>query len=297
MAANETRCGYVAIIGQPNVGKSTLLNRILGEKLSITSKKPQTTRHQILGVKTKNNVQTLYVDTPGMHQKEKKAVNRLMNKAVTSVIRDVDVLIFMIDARRWTQEDEYVLQRIQHIKSHIIIALNKVDLAKDKKRLLPIIEKLSKKLPNANIFPISATKDIQVDVLEKRISELLPKSPFLFPEDQLTDKDDRFFISEIVREKLMRISGSEVPYETAVVVESMQVKEKILHLDVVIWVEREGKKKIIIGQKGEKLKAIGTQARFDLEKKFKTKIFLTLWVKVKKGWSNNINQLSQLGMN
>ncbi len=293
---DKIQCGYVAIIGRPNVGKSSLLNKILGQKLSITSDKPQTTRHQILGVSTKASAQVVYVDTPGLHQKTKRAVNRLMNKAAASIIHDVDAVIFMIDARYWYDEDEWIASKIERTNVPLLIALNKVDLAKDKTRILPLIEKLSSKFPEAVIMPLSVTKDVNIDQLEKWVSGKLPEGDFLFPKDQLTDRNEQFIISEVVREKIMRATGQEVPYETAVTVEELKRKDNILHIDVIIWVERRGQKIILIGKKGERMKEIGRLARIDLEKRFDTKVFLRLWIKVKKGWSDSEKQLSKLGM-
>ncbi len=293
---DKIQCGYVAIIGRPNVGKSSLLNKILGQKLSITSDKPQTTRHQILGVSTKASAQVVYVDTPGLHQKTKRAVNRLMNKAAASVIHDVDAIIFMIDARYWHDEDEWISKKIEKVKSPVLIALNKADLVKDKTKLLPLMQKLALQFPQAEIMPLSVTKDVNIDMLEKWVHQYLPEQPYLFPADQITDRDEQFIISEVVREKIMRATGQEVPYETAVTVEELKRKDNILHIDVIIWVERQGQKIILIGKKGERMKEIGRLARLDLEKRFGIKVFLRLWIKVKKGWSDNEKQLSKLGM-
>ncbi len=292
----KTKCGYVAIVGRPNVGKSSLLNKILGQKLSITSDKPQTTRHQIIGVSTKDTVQAVYVDTPGLHQKTKRAVNRLMNKAAASVIHDVDAIIFMIDSRYWHDEDQWIAGKIEHANSPILIALNKVDLVKDKTKLLPLLEKLGAQFPEAVIMPLSVTKNTNVQELEKWVHDHLSENPFFFPKDQITDRDDQFIISEVVREKIMRATGQEIPYETAVTIETLEKKNEILHIDVIIWVERQGQKIILIGKKGERMKEIGRLARIDLERRFNTKVFLRLWIKVKKGWSNSEKHLSILGM-
>ncbi len=292
---NERHCGYVAILGRPNVGKSTLLNSILRKKISITSDKPQTTRHQILGIKTQNNVQVVYVDTPGIHKQAKTAINRLMNRAAMTMIYDVDLIVFMIDAKKWTSEDELVLKLLQKATCPIILALNKVDLIKDKTRLLSIIESFSKKMSFAEIVPLSVKKNINVDALEKYINQHLPKQDYFFPEDQITDRDERFLVSEIVREKLMRMTGKEVPYGIAVTVESFEKKDNVLHVNVIIWVERKGQKIIVIGKKGEGLKEIGKQARLDLERHFRCKVFLGLWVKVKAGWTQDEKTLSKLG--
>lgn len=282
-----TRCGYIAIIGRPNVGKSTLLNHLLGQKLSITSDKPQTTRHAILGIKTRGTVQFLYVDTPGIHKTAHRLMNRQMNRAALSQLSQVDVVVWMIDARAWTDEDELILKKLESVSCPVILALNKIDRIKDKKKLLPFLDTLSKKRAFAQMVPLSVLKGIHRDELEDAVGHLLPERPFLFPAEQITDRDDRFLASEIIREKIMRATGAELPYDTAVVIEDMRKKADILHIEAVIWVERPGQKIIIVGKKGDKIKRIGTMARGDLEKKFKCQVFLGLWVKVKTGWSDN----------
>lgn len=291
----EKRCGYVAILGRPNVGKSSLLNYLLGKKLSITSDKPQTTRHQILGVKTKQDVQAIYVDTPGIHQHEKKVMNRMMNRAASSVISDVDLIVFMLDARYWTEEDQWVAKKLSTISVPLIIALNKTDLVKDKTTMFPLLEKLSELFPKAELIPTSVFKKTNLDVLEQKIFASLPEQDHIFPPEQVTDRSDAFQISEIIREKIMRGSGQEVPYETAVTVERMFEEEGVLHIESIIWVEREGQKKILIGKSGERLKEIGQKARIDLEKRFGKKVYLNLWIKVKKGWSDSEKSLRTLG--
>lgn len=296
MKDEQTYCGYVAIIGRPNVGKSTLLNSILGQKLSITSKKPQTTRYQILGIKTEGAIQAIYVDTPGIHKKSKRVVNRLMNRAASTAIYDVDVIVFMMDARFFEEEDEFVLNKLNQVSCPVILALNKVDLIKHKENLLPIIDALSKKRDFFKIIPLSATENINIDALEKTIKSLLPCQPHFFASTQVTDREDRFIIAETIREKIMRVTNREVPYDTAVTIESIRKEKEILHIDAIIWVERRGQKVIVIGKQGEKLKEIGTQARLDLEKKFNCKIFLSLWIRIKKGWSDSEKLLSEMGI-
>lgn len=293
--SNDTRCGYAAILGRPNVGKSTLLNKILKQKISITSHKAQTTRNRILGIKTQENIQTIYVDTPGIHKKTTKMINRFMNKAAKSSIYDVDVIIFIIDAKMWLEEDELILQELKKIKCPVILALNKVDLIKDKKQLLPIIDELSKKMSFEEIIPLSATKNTNIDALEKTVHKHLPEGEFLFHDDQVTDRDDKFFVSEIIREKIIRLVHQEVPYAATVNVESMKMQQNVLHIDAIIWVEKKGQKIIIVGKNGEKLKEIGTKARIDLEKLFGSKVFLSLWVKIKEGWTDDARALSSLG--
>ncbi len=287
------RSGFVAIVGRPNVGKSSLLNAILGKKISITSYRPQTTRHTIMGIKTRNNTQTVYVDTPGMHLGAKKALNRHMNKVAHQSLIDVNVVVFVVEALKWTDEDEAVCQLLQKVTCPIILVLNKVDLLEEKQKLLAFMQKVSQKI-SAEIMPISVKRDIQVVELENLIQQHLPAGVFYFPEDQVTNVDERFQAAEIVREKLMRFLEKEIPYATSVQLESFEHKDNILHIGALIYVEREGQKRIIIGDKGTKLKEMGTHARLDLEKYFEKKVFLKLWVKVKE-WSNDVNALQSLG--
>ncbi len=281
------KCGYVAIIGRPNVGKSTLLNHLIGEKVSIISPKAQTTRHTILGIKTEDHSQTIYIDTPGIHGEERAAMNRYMNRLATGVITDADVIVFMIEATRWQPDDEVVLEKLVHATQPVILAINKIDLLKDKTRLLPLIDRIKERLGFSDIIPISVSKNNNIDALQKIIVNHLPEGDFLFPADTVTDKTLLFQVAECVREKLIRLTAQEIPYSTTVVIESLQEDEKIVHINALIWVEREGQKSIVIGQDGERLKKIGTSARLDLEKMLHKKVFLRLWVKVKDDWTNN----------
>ena len=292
---SETQCGFVAIVGRPNVGKSTLLNNILGQKISITSKKPQTTRHQIVGIKTNGDVQAIFVDTPGMHKPKAKAINRYMNRAASSAIKDVDVIVFLVDRTAWTEEDEMVLENIKRQQAKVILAVNKVDQIKDKQSLLPHLEELSKKYSFEEIVPISAMNSHNVEALEQAIAKKLPESIHFYPEDQVTDRSERFLAAELVREKIMRQLGEEVPYSIAVEIEEFKQEEKILVISALILVERDGQKKIVIGNKGEQLKIIGRDARQDMEKIFGSKVMLNLWVKVKSGWADNERALRSLG--
>ena len=291
----NTRCGYIAIVGRPNVGKSTLLNRILGQKISITSKKPQTTRHQILGIKTQEDAQVVYVDTPGLHLKEHKAINRYMNKAASDSLKHVDVIVFVVDRTRWTDEDQFVLDKVKSAKAPVILAVNKVDQTQSKNELLPHIQVLSEKHSFTEIIPISATKGHNVPELEKLIDSFLPQNIHYFPEDQVTDRSQRFLASEIVREKIMRQLGEELPYSVTVEIEEFKQVKKILHISALILVERNGQKKIVIGDKGEQIKIIGRDARKDMELSFDSKVMLNLWVKVKRGWSDDERALKSLG--
>lgn len=291
----DTRCGYVAIVGRPNVGKSTLLNRILGQKISITSKKPQTTRHQILGIKTHEKLQTVYVDTPGLHLKEHKAINRYMNRAASDSLKHVDVVVFIVDRMKWTDEDQFVLEKLQSVSAPVILAINKVDQSKEKNALLPHIDVLSQKFEFKEIVPISAKHGHNVDALENLIEGLLPESIHYFPEDQVTDRSSRFLAAELVREKIMRQLGEELPYSVTVEIEEFKQVKHVLHISALILVERSGQKKIVIGDKGEQIKIIGRDARKDMERTFDSKVMLNLWVKVKGGWSDDERALKSLG--
>lgn len=295
MTEEETRCGYVAVVGRPNVGKSTLVNHILGQKLAITSRKPQTTRHNMLGIKTEGAVQAVYVDTPGLHKGGQTALNRFMNRSALTALKDIDVAIFVVDRMRWTDEDEMVFERIQHLTCPLIIAVNKADRLEDKSQLLAHLEWLAGKLPNAQIVPVSALHGHNLDTLERLVAEYLPESEHFFPEDQITDRSSRFLAAELVREKIMRQLGAELPYQITVEIEEFKQEGRILHIHALILVERDGQKKIIIGDKGERIKRIGQEARKDMETLFDSKIMLNLWVKVKSGWSDDERALRSLG--
>ncbi|MEI8055157.1 MAG: GTPase Era [bacterium] len=295
MNISTTRAGYVAIIGRPNVGKSTLLNRILGKKISITSRKPQTTRHKILGIKTTGNFQTIYVDTPGIHNKNERMLNRYMNKAALSTLSDVDVIVFMVAGTIWHKEDEMVLQILQQAHCPIILVINKIDVVAQKEQLLECIKVIGQKREFNTIIPISAQDGTNVLSLEKAVQKLLPESPFYFPSEQLTDRDNKFLVAESIREKLTRFLGQELPYAISVVVDQMVVQQNIMHIAATIYVERDGQKAIIIGKDGDVLKKVGTLARKDMEELFAQKVFLRLWVKVKSGWTDDKTLLQQFG--
>lgn len=289
------RSGFVALVGRPNVGKSTLLNRLLGQKISITSPKPQTTRHRILGIKTEGAVQTVYVDTPGVHQGGKRAINRYMNRAALSTLAEVDVIVMLADGLRWTDEDAQLLKRVMEAGRPVILAVNKVDRIADKTRLLPHLQALAAKAGFLDIVPLSAYSGDNLDVLEKIIASQLPEGDWLFDADQLTDRSERFLAAEIVREKLMRSLGDEVPYALAVELEEFREEEGRRSISAIIWVERAGQKAIVIGKGGEQLKEVGQQARHDMEKLFDAHVFLRLWVKVREGWSDDERSLASLG--
>ncbi|MCV6609652.1 MAG: GTPase Era [Amphritea sp.] len=294
----DQRCGFVAIVGRPNVGKSTLMNNILGQKLSITSRKPQTTRHQIVGIKTEGDVQAVYVDTPGLHKDQDKAINRYMNKAASSALRDVDVVVFIIDRTAWTEEDQIVFDKVQGAKCPVVLVINKIDQLEDKESLLPHLAELSQKMDFLDIVPISAKNGTSVDRLEAVINEQLPKSMHFYPEDQVTDRSSRFLAAELVREKLMRNLGDEIPYGTTVEIEEFRRSETgTLIISALILVERQGQKRIVIGDKGAKIKGIGRDARLDMERMFDSKVMLNLWVKVRSNWSDDERALRSLGYN
>lgn len=289
------RAGYIALVGRPNVGKSTLLNRILGQKLSITSRRPQTTRHQILGIKTENDVQAVYVDTPGMHKQQVKAINKVMNRSAFNSLKDVDVVVMLIDRLRWTEEDEMVLNAIKTQKAPVILAINKIDFIKEKDDLIPWLQEVSQKYHFTDIVPVSAKTGRNVERLEQVVESYLPESELFFPEDQITDRSSRFLAAELVREKIMRQLGDELPYAMTVEIEEFIHSGHLIEISALILVERDSQKSIVIGEKGSRLKQIGQEARKDMEVMFDCKVMLNLWVKVKSGWSDDERALRSLG--
>ncbi|WP_269619372.1 GTPase Era [Zhongshania sp. BJYM1] len=297
MDMNKQRCGFIAIVGRPNVGKSTLLNHILGQKISITSRKPQTTRHQVLGIKTEGENQFIYVDTPGLHLKEEKALNRYMNRAASSAMKDVDLILFVVDRDRWTDDDELVLRNIKNAHCPVVLVINKVDRLDDKGQLLPLIETLQAKHSFADVVPVSALRGHNREELEAVIARFLPETVHMYPEDQITDRSERFLAAELVREKIMRQLGEEIPYSMTVEIEEFKASPRLLEISALILVERAGQKKIIIGEGGSRLRQIGTEARKDMEIAFDNKIMLRLWVKVKSGWADDERALRSLGYN
>lgn len=289
------RCGFCAIVGRPNVGKSTLLNRLIGQKLAITSHKPQTTRHSILGVKTTESAQIVYVDTPGIHKRGDHAMNRYLNRTARSALSDVDLILFVVEALRWTDEDQAVLDALSRLDMPVLLAVNKIDTVKNKEALLPYLENLAGKFDFTAVIPLSARKGNNLEPLEKQVIACLPEGEHIFPDDQLTDRSERFFAAELVREQLTRRYAKEIPYALTVEIEKFEEEGNLYRIDALIWVERQGQKNIIIGAKGEALKEVGTQARKEMEKFFDKKVFLQLWVKVKKSWSSDEGALSRLG--
>lgn len=291
------RCGYVAIVGRPNVGKSTLLNHLLGQKLSITSRKPQTTRHNLLGIYTEGDCQIIFVDTPGLHQGQEKALNRYMNKAATTAYQDVDLVLFVIDRMQWTEADAWVAQQISSSGSPVVVVVNKIDQLEDKSALLPYLQEINSNIACEQIIPISALRNDNLERLKIIIESYLPQGEFFFPEDQITDRSSRFLAAEIVREKITRQLGDELPYQMTVEIEEFTFDTGVLHISALILVERKGQKKILIGNKGERIKQIGQQARVDMETLFDSKVMLNLWVKIKSGWSDDERALRSLGYN
>lgn len=313
MPLNKTVCGFVTLVGRPNVGKSSLLNQLVNEKVSIISSKPQTTRHQIQGVKTMEHIQIVYVDTPGIHHEAKRALNRYMNKAAKTSMTDVDVVLFVVEALKWTKEDQYVLELIKTVSQPVILVVNQIDKVADKTKLLPYLERITAQHAFTSVIPVSALKKIQLDTLETAMIPFLPESPFFYEAHQKTNQSFQFQLSELVREQLMRQLNQEVPYATTVEIEKVEKLEEASEVPVssensdvksrkdrwqihaLIWVEKQSQKMIIIGEKGERLKSIGRQARFAMNSKFDCRVDLRLWVKVKEGWSDNISLLPQLG--
>lgn len=303
----DFKSGFVAIVGRPNVGKSTLMNHLLGQKLSITSRKPQTTRHKIVGIDSREKSQAVYVDTPGMHKKEVRAINKMMNRAANSALRDVNLVLFVVDGHKWTQNDELVLEKLQNAEMPVILVINKIDTLDDRKMLLPLIQERTKLMNFVEIVPVSALRGANLEHLRDIIEKYLPFSQPLYSFDQVTDRSERFLASEIIREKIMRQLGEELPYDLTVQIETFKTEEPVLnkktgklkpactYIDATIFVDRSGQKAIVIGDKGAKLKKIGMEARLDMEKMFEQKIMLTLWVKIKGGWSDDERALKSLG--
>ena len=292
---NQTYCGYIAIVGRPNVGKSTLLNHLIGQKLSITSRKPQTTRHTLLGIKTEGDTQFIYVDTPGLHSNQGRAINRYMNRVAIAALRDVDVVVFVIDRNVWTEADDEVAELLKSTSAPVILAVNKVDRLDDKTVLLPHLQWLGERFGDAEIVPVSALNNTNRAALEESIRKRLPEGIHFFSEDQITDRNERFLAAELVREKITRQLGDEVPYQVAVQIEEFKHERGVRHISALVLVEREGQKRILIGDKGSRLKSIGQQARLDMEELFDGKVMLNLWVKVRSGWSDDERALRSLG--
>ncbi|BCT91192.1 GTPase Era [Lysobacter helvus] len=289
------RAGHVAVIGRPNVGKSTLVNALVGFKISITSNRPQTTRHRLLGIASFPHGQLLLVDTPGLHREQKKAMNRMMNRAARGALEGVDAALLVIEAGRWDDEDTLAYEALKEAGVPVVLAVNQVDRIKDKGKLLPFLAEVAKDREFAAVHPISALKRKGLEDLVDSLLPLVPEQAALYGEDEITDKSQRFLAGELVREQLMRQLGAELPYATTVEIEQFAVDGKLLRIGAVIWVERDGQKAIVIGKGGERLREIGTRARGQMERLFDSKVFLETWVRVREGWSNDEAALRTLG--
>lgn len=301
------KAGYVAIVGRPNVGKSTLMNHMLGQKLSITSRKPQTTRHRIHGILSNHEMQAVFVDTPGIHRNEVRAINERMNKAATSALVDVDLVLFVVDSDQWRDDDLLVLQKLGDTNLTVVLVINKADTLKNKGTLLPLIETFSDSFDFADIVPVSALRNQNLDRLQEVIASHLPVADPIYDTEQITDRSERFLASEIIREKIMRSAGDEVPYDLTVQIDGFKdepahtdpktgrPRKACTFIDATIYVERNGQKAIVIGDKGQRIKQVGIDARKDMEQLLDKKIMLTLWVKVKRGWSDDERALTSLG--
>ncbi len=292
---NDFRCGYAAIIGRPNVGKSTLINVLIGQKISITSRKPQTTQRRLLGIKSRERYQIIYVDTPGMQSRYQDAINHYMRKEISSALVDVDVLLLMVEALKWTDADDEILDAISHVEVPVIALINKIDKVKDRKKLLPYIKTLSERKNFTEILPVSASKKTGLDKAEQLLASLLPEGPAEFSEDQLTDRSERFIVAEFIREKLIKRLGKELPYRVTVTIEKFTRDLRGAEIDAIIWVESDSQKSIVIGKDGSVLKKIGEQARLEMQYLLNCPVFLRTWVKVKKNWSDDQLLMKQLG--
>ena len=292
----EFRSGFAALVGRPNVGKSTLLNALVGQKLSIVTPRPQTTRHRIVGISHLPNAQIAFVDTPGLHQHGSRALNRAMNRTASTSLNDADLVVLVVDATKWTAEDDLALERVVASGLPAIAAVNKIDQVHPRDRLLPYIAELAKRHAFASIVPISALKSDGVEALRKTIAENLPVAPAMYPEGELTESSLEFRIAEMIREKLTLELNQEVPYGVAVEVEQMVEADGQLTVDAAIWVDREGQKPIVIGAKGERLKRVGRSARIALNDLLGRRLHLNLWVKVRENWADNARALKHLGL-
>jgi GTP-binding protein Era len=291
----NTRCGTIALSGRPNVGKSSLLNRLIGQKLSITAHKPQTTRHALLGIRTVGETQFVYIDTPGIHGSEKRTLNRVLNKTASSAATGADVMVLVVQALSWTDDDSLALEVVKRQQRPWILAVNKVDLVQPKAKLLPWIQGLRGIEEAVAVVPISATRGQNIVELQHEIEAQLPLAPFMFDGDALTDRSSRFLASELVREQLTRFLSQELPYSVSVEVEQFEQSASLARIAGVIWVEKASQKSIVIGKAGKQLKEIGSRARREMEQLFGTKVHLQLWVKVKDGWSDDAAMIRNLG--
>ncbi len=286
--------GFIAIVGRPNVGKSTLLNHLIGQKVSITSRKAQTTRHRITGILTEERTQFVFVDTPGFQTQHLNTLNRGLNRVVSSSMRDVNVVLFVIEARHFDERDRQVMQLLPK-HAPVLLVINKVDVMSDKSELLPFIQDIAKEREFAAIVPVSARQDKQLDTLLDAIRPFLPEGEKIYPEDEITDRNERFLAAELVREKVFRFTGEELPYSVSVIIEQFKMDGKLRRIHAAILVDKAAHKAMLIGKNGEKMKEIATQARLDMEKLFGGKVYLEVWVKVRSGWADDARVLKSLG--
>ncbi len=291
----KTRCGTVSIVGRPNVGKSTLLNRLIGQKLSITAHKPQTTRHSIVGIKTEDNLQIIYVDTPGIHVDGKRALNQVLNRTASSSLHDVDAVLMLVQAMVWNDDDQRTFELVSKVAQPFYLVVNKVDTIKKKSDLLPFLTKLPSHEALQDVLLVSARSGDGVELIENAVAKRMPFAPFQFDADDLTDRSSRFLASEAVREQLTRFLSAELPYSLTVEIEQFEESPELLRIGAVIWVEKNSQKGIIIGKGGERLKEVGSRARQSMETLFGCKVFLQLWVRVKEGWADDERALRSLG--
>ncbi|MFT7532878.1 MAG: GTP-binding protein Era [Gammaproteobacteria bacterium] len=289
-------CGFVAIAGRPNVGKSSLLNYFVGRKISIISRKPQTTRNRLLGIHTTDLAQVIFVDTPGIHANQKSEINRVINRTAVSSLEGVDVILMMIDARGWRDEDTLVYQKVKNCGIPVVLAINKIDRLKEKDRLLPLMTEVSEHRNFKEMVPVSAKSGENMPALLSALVALMPEGPQGFPSEQFTDRSQRFLASELVREKMFRFLGQELPYSSTVEITRFETDDTgMIHIDATIWVEKPGQKAIVIGKSGATMKKIGMEARLEMERLFNCRIYLGLWAKVRKGWTDNAKALKSLG--
>lgn len=292
----ETRCGYVAIVGRPNVGKSTLMNHLIGFKVSAIANKPQTTRHNIRGILSEHDYQIVFVDTPGMHRTAKSLLNKTINREAVAALEGVDAVVMLVEAMKWGDEDSLVLQRLAHVNCPVFLVANKVDRLEKKEKLLHWLPEVLAKYPFQEIFPLSATKGINTEQLKAALVKVLPQQDWIYAEDDVTDQSTRFICGELIREQLMTYLHQELPYSTAVEIETFTEKPNIIEINAVIWVSRDNQKGIVIGSKGETLKRIGSSARIALEAFLARKVMLKLWVRVEENWENSPRHLHSLGI-
>ena len=291
----DYRAGTIAVIGRPNVGKSTLVNALVGAKISIVSPKAQTTRHRLLGIATFPDGQLMLVDTPGIHGRQTRAMNRYMNRAARGAVSDVDAAVLVIEAGRWTEDDSLAMSALKESKVPCVLVVNKVDKVADKNSLLPFIAKITAEHEFTSVHPLSALKNKGTEALVKTLIALMPESEAHYGEDEITDKSERFLAGELVREQLMTRLGEELPYSTTVEIEKFEEDGQMLRISAVVWVERESQKPIVIGNGGERMKAISTSARIGMEKLFGRKVFLETWCRVREGWSDDEAALRRFG--